>query len=88
MVTQLINEKPCSSIDKLIQHDPSEWLKDRPKELIGLLETICKLNIKKETDAFMLSRCIEQLYAARHKRLVLPNAFSHTLLIHFRIVNY
>lgn len=55
-------------------------MNERPTELVNFLEDIFKLNREDEHSVFLINKCIEQIYSARHRRLVLPLPFKQNLL--------
>ena len=79
-VNSIYKQKFCSSIENVKNYKCKYWLNERPDELVNFLAEICKLNIEDEYSAFLINKCIEQIYSARHRRLVLPLAFKQNLL--------
>ena len=77
---RLYKEKPCATIDTLVNFKSIDWLRERPKKLVSFISNICDLNPENETAAFQICKVIEQLYSCVNQRLVLPNAFRHNLL--------
>ena len=76
----LYHGRPCSDIDKLISFKSSDWLKDRPKNLVKFLSSICSLNLNNEIDVIKLCMIIEQMYGCINQRMILPNSFRNNLL--------
>ena len=79
-IAKLRKQQPCGSLDKVLEYSPESWLKDRPEELVSFLATICGFSVKKKRDVMLLCKCIEQLYGARSKVLVLPLHFRENLV--------
>ena len=79
-VKKVYKKKLCSNIENVISYDSKTWLKERPNQLVNLLETLCKLDSNDNQSAFLIAKCIEQIYSCRNKHLILPNAFRQNLL--------
>ena len=76
----LFREKFCSDAENITSYDAKNWLSERPKELVQLLFNVTGLKDEEKDSAFYINKCIEQIYCARHERLVLLLAFKQNLL--------
>ena len=79
-IAKLHRERACTNMEYLVQYKPQDWLKERPDELVKLISVLCNLNPEHKASAFMLAKCIEQMYCCRNKKLVLPIGFPNNLL--------
>ena len=69
-VKKLYLERPCKDQDYILQYNVSEWLRERPAELVIHLRTLGNLNHSPRSN-YLLAKLIEQLHNCRNSRLVL-----------------
>ena len=79
---QTVKMNKMNSIEDVNNFNLSQWLFDRPKELIHLLCSICQIDINTtSTDKMQLiAKAIELLYYCSNSKLVLPSHFFENLL--------
>ena len=59
------------------------WLADRTISFISLLKTICKMKDPiKDKNAYLLAKIVEQIYFAKHSRLLLPLWVRESILLY------
>ena len=63
----------------LLKYDLVDWLKERPVNLLQHVQELCNLDNTPKHN-FLLAKIIEQIYACRNRRLVLPLAFRENLI--------
>ena len=83
--TFLYHERPCKDMNSLLNHSIDEWLGKRPVDLKKHLKLLCGLDYSKKSK-FLLAKMIEQIYACRNSKLVLPLAFRENV-VSYKIAN-
>lgn len=69
-------------IENLNKYNSSEWLSQRPQELLTLICSLCKVdfNTSGKKKLNLVAKIIELIYCCRNSKLVLPNHFIESLL--------
>ena len=78
-VSKLYNERPCKDAETLLSCNITEWIKNRPINVVKHLQALCNLKDSKYEN-YLLAKILEQLYNCRNSRLVLPLSFQENLV--------
>ena len=77
-----IKESKLKTIETVNNFNLKHWLSNRPKELIFLLCSICKVDINTASvsKVQLIAKAVELLYYSMNSKLVLPSHFFENLL--------
>ena len=78
-VSKLYNERPCKDAETLLSCNITEWIKNRPINVVKHLQALCNLKDSKYEN-YLFAKILEQLYNCRNSRLVLPLSFQENLV--------
>ena len=73
-VSKLYNEKPCKDAETLLSPNITEWIENRPINVVKHLQALCNLKDSKYEN-YLLAKIFEQIYSCRNLQLVLSLSF-------------
>ena len=79
-ITKLRKEKDHLNFETLLHYSPQKLILERPKEVVNHISIMCNLNPRKETNAYMLCKTLEQIYSCHSQNLILPLSFRQNLI--------
>ena len=80
--TTALQKQGKPSFDELVEYNVTQWLQNRPKQLIELLKSICGIDIFDDKKSYLLAKVVEQIYYIRNSRLILPLSFRESLVLY------